>query len=306
MSFYKYVFLFFISLSLIGCDKIPFLSKYFPSLGQKAEKPAAAAPEASRPAEPAMNPNTLARVGGWTITSEEFNEKLQGVKELVPDFDVTTPESKKLILEELIRQQLLIQEAQDSGITQKKDIIDAVEEFRNTLLIQEIVNKITSGIIVGGQEVQDYYTNNKDSFVEEAEWHIREIMVPTRQEANEILVSLLQGTDFAETAKTRSKAASALEGGDLGFIREFKFPEMEKAVNTLSPGGTSSVTQGPDGFYIFKAEEKKGGQALEFTAVKEDIEKGLNLMKQQEAVLNYIEELKKKISIEKNESLLGG
>ena len=302
---HRYVLFLFISLALAGCDKIPFLSKYFPSLS-KEEKQAAILATTAQPAASVMNPNTLAKVGNWTITIDEFNEKLQGVKELVPDFDVTTPESKKLILEELIRQQLLIQDAEDSGITKKEDIAQAVEEFRNTLLIQEIVNKITSGITVSDQEVQDYYNNNKASFVEEAEWHIREIMVPIQQEANEILVSLLQGADFAETAKARSKVDSAVEGGDLGFIREFKFQEMEKAVTILAPGTTSSVTQGPDGFYIFKLEEKRGGNALEFATVKEDVEKGLNLMKQQGAVLNYIEELKKKNPIEKNENLFGG
>jgi peptidyl-prolyl cis-trans isomerase C len=211
-----------------------------------------------------------------------------------------------LILEELIRQQLLIQDAEKSGVAQKKDITQAVEEFRNTLLIQETVNKLTSGISVSPLDVESYYTSNKDSFTEEAEWHVREIMVSTQQEASEIQIALLQGADFAENARTRSKVTSASEGGDLGFISEFRFPEMEKAVTILEPNGISSVTKGPDGFYIFKLEEKKGGKPLDFATVKEDIEKGLNLMKQQEAVLNYIEGLKKKTTVEKNEGLLGG
>ena len=297
-------------LAVSGCDKIPFLAQFFPSAESK--KPAAqqiAAVSSSTPAASPNNnvslaPNVLAKVGNWTLTIDEFNEKLKALKEVLPDYDVNDPEAKKTILEELIRQELLVQDAEKSGIAQKKDITEAVEEFRRTLIVREMAAKLTEGMETTDQEAQDYYNQNKSAFVNSGEWHLREIMASTQEEAREIQIEVLKGADFAETAKTRSKAPNASNGGDLGFVKEFKFPEMEKAVATLSVGDISSVFKGPDGFYIVKLEEKKGGEPLSFEATKEEIKTGLTLLKQQQKILGYLDDLKAKASVQVNENLL--
>ena len=301
-----FVCLFSLVVAAAGCDKIPFLAQYFPS--KKETKPASQPASPSVPlvsAAPVELPtNVLARVGNWTMTLDEFNEKLKALKEVIPDYDTNDPEAKKTILEELIRQQLLIQDAEKNGIAKKKDILDAVEEFRRTLIVREMASKLTEGMETTDAEAQDYFNQNKSAFVKPGEWHIREIMLSTQEEAKEIQIELLKGADFAATAQTRSKSESAAKGGDLGSISEFKFPQMETAVSTLSVGELSSVFKGPDGYYIVKLEEKKGGEPLIFDEVKEEIKAGLTLLKQQQKILSYIEELKAKANIQINESLI--
>ena len=90
----------------------------------------------------------------------------------------------------------------------------------------------------------------------------------------------------------------------MGFVDQPKFPEMAGQMAVLEVGGVSSVFKGPDGFYIIKLEETKGGEPLSFDQVKEDIQSGLTLLKQQQAILKYIEDLKLKMKVETNESLL--
>ncbi len=294
--------------SAVGCDKIPFLAKYFPSV--KKEEPKVAATEGA--SQPAASPsaaqgNVLVKIGNWVLTVEEFKERIAGLKAAVPDFDTTTLEAKKAILEELIRQQLLVTDAETMGIANQKEIKEAVEEFRKTLLVREIATKITSDVQATDAETQDYYDKNKTLFVKAAQWHLREIMVPTNQEANEILIEALKGTDFATLAQTRSKAASAAQGGDLGLLDEESIkPEIKTAIATLEVGNVSSVFKGEDNnFYIIKLEEKKGGEPISFDEVKNDIKAGLTLMAQQKKVLEYIDELKKKTTIEVHENLLG-
>ncbi len=292
------------SLLFSGCDKIPFLSKFFPSTKTEEPKPAVVVSPVTTPATPAVPANVLAKVGNWTLTVEEFNQKLEDLKEVIPEYDTSDVESKKLILEELVRQQLLIEEAERSGVAKNKDIVEAVNEFKNTLLVREIATKITEGIDVTQLEAEDYYNQNKDAFSEPAEWHIREIMVPTQTEAKDILIELFKGTDFAAMAQTRSKVASAAQGGDLGFISEPKFPQMESILSTLEVGDMSSVFKGPDGYYIIKLEEKRGGRPKAFSEVSEEIKTGLTLLKQQQKILEYIEELKGKTTVVVNENLL--
>lgn len=258
------------------------------------------------PASPAVSPDKLlAKVGSWTLTIDQFNEKLESLKDIIPDYNINDLESKKAILEELVHQQLLAQEAEQSGLADNKEIKDAVEEFRRTLLIREIVSKLTEGVEVADVEIQDYYNQNKSAFSEPSEWHLREIAVPAQDEAREVLIELLKGADFAAMARTRSKAASTAKDGDLGFIKEFSSAQMENAVSTLDVGTISSIFKGADGFYyIVKLEEKRGGKPLDFAAIKDEIKNGLNVMKQQQKILSYINELKQKTTIEVNERLL--
>ena len=142
-------------------------------------------------------------------------------------------------------------------------------------------------------------------FAEQAEWHLRAIVVYTQNGAKEILVELLKGADFAQMAKERSKSKSAASAGDLGFVNDKDLrPHFARVLATMEAGDTSSVFKGPDGYYIIKLEEKKGGRQLEFSKVKQDIITGLTQMKQQDIILKHIEELKQKTPVRQNDALL--
>jgi len=117
------------------------------------------------------------------------------------------------------------------------------------------------------------------------------------------LIEVLKGTDFAEMAKTRSKSKSAASGGDLGFQKDLD-PAVVRAVSSLEAGGISSVVKVPDGYAIVKLEEKKGGKLLNFADIKKDIVDGLTDLKRRQALLRHIDELKQKMNVKVNESLL--
>ena len=125
-------------------------------------------------------------------------------------------------------------------------------------------------------------------------------------EAKAILAELLKGADFAETAKQKSKGRTAAEGGDVGEVSLFPFPQMESAVMALEVGGISGVVRGPDGFYIIKVEDKKGGEQMEFEKISQDIVNGLTMMKQQQAIMKHLDELRAKVPVFVNEKLLEG
>jgi len=250
-----------------------------------------------------LAPGVLAQVGDWTLTAEDFKQRLNNVKAAVPDFDTQNPESKRLVLDEIVRQELLAIDAKERGLANKKEIEDAVEEFRSALLVREVASKLIENISATEKEAEDYYNQNKEVFVEAAQWRIREIVVPAQQEAKDILIELLKGADFGETAKARSKAKSAPQGGDLGPLKELP-PALAKAVATLDVGDLSSVFKSPEGYSIVKLEEKRGGKPLSFSEVKADIISGLTQLKQQQAILAHIDQLRQKTPVKVNENLL--
>lgn len=305
----------FVALVSVRCDLINSAKEYFQGSGNgkpvaqeqisvPATFPSPGAVDSKQPEQKAPEANVLARVGNWTITVEEFNERLNALKEAVPDFDTTSMDAKKLVLETLVRQQLLVSEAENVGLANQKDIEAAVEEFRRTLIVQEIVKNLVKDIKVSDEEAGAFYEAQKAVLVEPAQWHVRSIVVDSQLRANEVSTQILQGVDFAEAAKQNSIGDNASQGGDMGFIAEAPFPEMQNAIAPLNAGEVSSAFKGPQGYYIVKVEEKKGGTPIPFEEIKKDIIDNQLMLKQQQAILDHVEKLKGHTKVETREDLL--
>ncbi len=281
--------------SLTGCD-------LFSPSKKDAKKVTAeqvvAPPLAIVNEEGPLSTDTVARVGSWKLSTNEFNERLKLLKQGLPDFNEKDPQTKATVLNELIRQQLLVKDAEDSEIGSKKDIKDAVEDFRRTLLVQELANRITKDIAATSEEAQEYYNKNKELFLK---WKVRQIVVADEAAAKALLVQILQGGDFAVLAKEQSKDKTASEGGLIADVAAAP-AETQKVVAPLDTGGTSSVFKGPGGFTIVHVDEKK---LEDFSIVKKDLVSGLTLRKQQTAILEHIDRLAKKTKVDVNNDLLG-
>lgn len=270
---------------------------------QNTATPQESKPQTSNQSKP-LSGNQLARVGAWTITLEEFNERLSALKEVIPEFDITNVDAKKLVLDELVRQQLLVEEAEKSGLDKNKDILAAVEEFRRTLIVREAAKNLVDKIVVTDQDAQKFYIEKKDQLIDPPQYRVREIVLKDQIKANEILVEILKGSDFSELAKLNSISDTASKGGDLGFITQEPFPEMAPEILALKAGETSNVFKGPKGFYVIKLEEIKDGQVIPFEEIKNEIIQSQTLLKQQEAILGHIDKIRKQIPVEVREELL--
>lgn len=251
-----------------------------------------------------LEQDVLARVGEWTVTVDEFDDRLKALKEVVPQYDIENPESKKLVLDELVRQQLFVLEAEQSGVANQKDILAAIEEFKRTLIVREMVGTITADLEVTEEEALAFYEENKARLVEPGEWRVSEIVVKDKIAASELSTRLLKGEDFATLAKENSVGATAAQGGDLGLINDVPFAEMAPALLELKIGEVSQVFQGPEGFYIVKLVDKKEGKTIPYETIKEDIVNSQMLQKQQQLIKNYLETLEGKFTITVNEDLL--
>lgn len=294
----------FVVLALSGCEK---LSGIKDQLLQEKDPPAASEKTSTKKVKETPKPspkNVVLRVNDWFLTRDDFQDRLNALREVVPDFDTETAEARELVIEELTRQQLLIQEAEKTGIASSNDIEEAVKEFRNTLIVREVAEKLTENITVTEEEARQFYDENIEVLVEPIQYRVSEIVVEDEVKATELKAGLLQGADFAQMARLNSISPSASDGGDLGFIAQEPFPEMVNQILALEVGEVSPVFRGPDGFYLIKLTETAGGEAIPYEEIKEDIIQNQRLVKQQEAILDHIEELRSKADIEVNEALL--
>jgi parvulin-like peptidyl-prolyl isomerase len=259
------------------------------------EQPAALTSTDNQGALPA---DVIVRVGSWVLTADDFNERLKLLKQSVPDFNDKDSKSRETVLSELVRQQLLVKDAENSDVGQTKDIKDAVEDFRRTLLVQELAQRITKGVEAKDEDAQKYYDSNKSLFLK---WKVRQILVDDEATAKNLLVQILQGGDFAALAKASSKDKTAPEGGLIADPAQSPL-EVQKSILALEAGGTSSVFKGTQGYYIIHVDEKN---PIPFKEVKDNLKSNLTLRKQQEVIIEHIKTLEQKTKIEYNNELLG-
>jgi len=288
------------SLGLVSCEKLNFLSP------KKKEPPQ----KVSTPSILEVKGTIIAKVNNIPITLEELNEEIEAYNAMVPEdkpeLKINTREKKiEYLKDQMIRRILLYQEALDRGLDRSETILKALEKTKRDLLVMELVRQEAEKVEVSSKEIEDYYNMYKEEFKEAEERQLREIVVPTEQEAKEILILLLQGQDFATLAKERSKAPSAKDGGDLGFITKGKkFPQFDTVAfsETLEVGKISNIFKGPDGYYILKLEAKRGGKQKSLSEMWDDIKRGLTFLKQQKKIEDLISKLSTQAKIETYES----
>lgn len=252
--------------------------------------------------ETILSPETiLASFREQTITLGEFNQ----IWEEVPE-DYKLQLDKNLVLDQMISEKLLIQEAKYMGLEEDNDVLEQIKKITEQILVQVLIEReILDKIKVNDEEVLEYYEQNKDGFTEKEQVHLYNILLETEEEAQDVLEQLEAGGDFSEIAIEKSAGPSATQGGDLGYLtRGTIIPEIEEVVFALELEELSEVIKTDFGFHILKITEKKPETVKALEEVKEDIIQTLLPDKQKEAFENFLEELKSKSEIEINEEAL--
>ena len=252
--------------------------------------------------ETILPPETiLASFGEQTITLGEFTQ----IWEEVPE-DYKLQLDKSLVLDQIISEKLLIQEAENMGLKEDNDVLEQIKKMTEQILVQVLIEReILDKIKVDDEEVLEYYEQNKDSFTEKEQVHLYNILLETEKEAQDVLEQLKAGGDFNEIAIEKSTGPSATQGGDLGYLTKGTIiPEIEEVVFALELEELSEVIKTDFGFHILKITEKKPETIKTLEEAKEDIIQTLLPDKQKEAFENLLEELKSKSEIEINEEAL--
>ena len=215
---------------------------------------------------------------------------------------------KVRVLDELVKNALLAQEAKRRGLEQDKDVIEVVRRYKQTILAEKLKNDVTKNIYVTDIEVQEFYNKNREALKGLPEFKVREIVVDTEAKAKELSMRLLQGEDFANLAQANSVVESAKKGGDLGFISynpDTKFDKFWAAVGALDAGGVSNPIKGPDGkYYILKLDAKREGEAIPLAKIKDELKKRLEDNKMSEKIEEVVVAAKQKAKVVINPGLL--
>ena len=235
----------------------------------------------------------LANVGGFPITEDDVTEFLMNLGQRGMSYN--NPEGRKVILNQLIGQKLLLLDAKRNLMEADPAFKAQLAKVKDNLLASFAAEKAVASVSVSDKDAEAYYNENKEQFVSGDSVNASHILVDTEEKALAILAEINEGKlTFEDAAKENSSCPSKENGGNLGdFGRGQMVPEFDEAVFAMEVGEISKApVKTQFGYHLIKLNSKKESETIPFDTIKDEIKEGLLGEKRRAAYDSRINQLK--------------
>ena len=247
-------------------------------------------------------------------------------------------EVRRLVLEDMIEEVLLDQEARRRGIqvteddvnretrmmlssyekdntgrdwSQTEGLNDWKRDISRRLVREKLIQKeVVSKINITAAEMRRYYDKHKETFRQPERVKVRHIAVGSRTLYNRVRNLIGQNRDFVALVRKYSITPDRFEDGELGFVeRGVLPPEFDEAIFSMSRvGSISQSTRNPVktemGYHIFRLEGRQPAGIPPFSRAKAEIEARLLAEKQPLAYEEWLAQLRDRSTIRIDQDLL--
>ena len=267
----------------------------------------------------------LANVGDETITADDFKRRLDETSPFLRA-RYNTPERKKEFLENLIKNELLAQEAQRRGL----DKTPAVQEVVKRAMVQELLRQQLDEKLAGGDlgdgELKKFYEGHVDDYVKPERIRIHHLLVAAepndqarRREGRAKALRLLEDITQREAKgeinafqvvamKESNDPQSAPVGGDMRYLsKEEMTKELGEAVASAvfqmqKPGDKAGPIETPKGFEIVKLQNKTVALDKKYDDVKEMVRQRMARERRSKDYDDFIKRLRDGGNVKLNEA----
>lgn len=206
-----------------------------------------------------------------------------------------SPELQAAVREELVRREVLSQEALKKGVEKKPEVQGQLELARQGVLIGAYLNEYARTVKISDDDVKKEYENIRANLGEK-EYKARHILVENEAEAKGIIEKLNKGERFDDLAKVSKDPGSKERGGDLGWANKASYvPPFAAAMTSLAKGKyTTAPVQSNFGWHVIQLDDMRELTPPPFDEVKPQILQGMR----QRAVEKHILNLRAKAKVE--------
>lgn len=293
----------------------------FAACGGRARTPdaGAAGPARVHGLTEAERREVLARVGSTEITLGEFADRLAAQSPYLRA-RYNSPERRRELLDNMIRLELLAQEAERRGYAREPEVARAESQaLVQELLAREIDARVSMDDITDAQ-IEAYYRAHPEEFDQPEQVRASHIRVADRATAQRLLAQLLAAPNddglFTRLVREASNDAATREaGGDLRFFsrpsdgtRAEGAPPVEvaRAAFALTNVGdvARDVVQSPDGFHVIKLIARRQALHRTLDEVKRPIQNRLYRERRETMQRELVERLRRQANVQEDESAL--
>ena len=240
----------------------------------------------------AADKTTVVTVNGKALPSTRA-DALMGAQMAQGQQD--TPELRNAVREELVRREILAQEAQKKGIDKKPEVQGQMELARQGVLVGAYLSEYMRARPIGEDAIKKEYETIR-SALGDKEYKARHVLVEKEDEATAIIAKLKKGEPFDERAKQSKAPGSKDRGGDLGWATPGSYVKpFAEAMAKLQKGKYTEVPVKSDfGYHVIMLDDTRELKAPALDEVKGQIAQRL----QQRTIEQHIAELRAKAKVE--------
>ena len=246
-----------------------------------------------------MSEKILAVAAGHEITEKELNELIANYP---PEQQVylSNPKARDEVLEQLVGFHLFLKLAEEQKIKESEEYRKTLAKMENELASHMAATGIIEKVTADEAEAKAYYDKNPAQFKSKEQVKARHILVEEEDLAEKIAEEIRAGKEFSEAAKEYSTCPSKEKGGDLGYFERGKMvPEFEKAAFEGAAGELLGPVKTQFGYHLILVEDKKEGEELAFSEVKDTLMEKLLHQKKQNVYFETVKELEAKYGVER-------
>ncbi|MBU9171725.1 peptidylprolyl isomerase [Burkholderia gladioli] len=217
-------------------------------------------------AAPAFAQN-VAVVNGTPIPKSRVDAM---VAQLVQQGQQDSDQLRKMVGQELVNREILMQEALKEGLPNRPDVKQQVAIAQQTVVLRALIEDFVKKNQPSDAEVKAKY----DELAKGAtgsEYHLHHILVDNEQQAKDLIAKIKAGAKFEDLAKQFSKdPGSAKNGGDLDWADPKSFvPEFANAATHLQKGQmTDEPVKTQFGWHIIRVDDVRPIAPPPFEQVK--------------------------------------
>ncbi|MDO8713153.1 MAG: peptidylprolyl isomerase [Polynucleobacter sp.] len=215
----------------------------------------------------AVYAQNAAIVNGKAIPKAQLDKLVQ--KSNQPD----NPQVREQAREMLVTRELILQEANNRGVTQKESVREQLEQSKMGILIAAVFEDYVEKEGVAEADLKVAYEQVKSQYTGK-EYHVEHILVEKEVDAKAITAQIKAGGNFEQIAKEKSKdPGSAPNGGDLGWVSDKALvPEFSKAMVQLKKGQiTDKPVKTQYGWHVIKLDDVRDVKAPSMEEIKDQL-----------------------------------
>lgn len=245
----------------------------------------------------------LATVGNKKITLEDFNRKFNEVKNVAMN-----PPTKEQFLEDLVRYEVGLQEAEKRGLQKDPVVVDRMQQELYKALLEKEIGDAANKITVSDKEMMEYYKKNPQIrsahiLIEVKPGATAEQRAEAKRRATEIYEEVKKSKrPFEDLVKLYTDDILTKQtGGDTGFqSRVTVVPSYYDAILGMKVGEVRGIIETPFGFHIVKVTGRRSFESAD----KRQLRAAVFDEKRKDLFNSYFAKIKKNYSIQTNPALL--
>jgi parvulin-like peptidyl-prolyl isomerase len=204
---------------------------------------------------------------------------------------------------DLLDEQLLVVEARARGYDRRPEVLEDAQAKEDDLVEDLLLSQhVLAGITVTDEEVKAWYDAHPGDFVEPARYRLAQIVVDSKEKADEVLKRLAANQPFEELAKELSRdTRTAARGGVVGELTERELKGKFDAVLALKPGEVSPPIPSPNGLHLVKVVGLVPERQLPFEEAKPAVQRAVLQPRVEERSKKWLGTLRASARIEVSE-----